>query len=91
MAAHTGVPESSITGPRRDRRTSLARRLAAYLLREECKLTTTQTGEALGGKDHTTVLYALKKFEEEMADAKELRQLTAEVRRALRAETRPTP
>ncbi len=84
VAAHTGVPESSITGNRRDRRTSSARRLAAYLLREESKLTATGAGEALGGKDHSSVLYALKKFEQEQADSADVRKLTAEVRAALR-------
>lgn len=84
VSAHTGVPESSITGKRRDRRTSAARRLAAFLLREESKLTATGTGEALGGKDHSSILYAQKKFEEEHAQSSDLRKLTAEVRAALR-------
>lgn len=85
VAAHTGVPESSITGDRRDRRTSGARRMAAYLLKEESKLPATHAGKALGGKDHSTVLYAQKKFELELAEGSDLRRLTAEVRRALRA------
>lgn len=84
VAAHTGVPESSITGSRRDRRTSSARRLAAFLLREESKLTATRTGEALGGKDHSSILYAQKKFEQEHAESGDVRKLTAEVRAALR-------
>ncbi len=84
VAAHTGVPASSITGSRRDRRTSSARRLAAFLLREESKLTATRTGAALGGKDHSSVLYAQKKFEVEFAESSDVRKLTAEVRAALR-------
>lgn len=84
VAAHTGVPESSLTGSRRDRRTSSARRLAAYLLREESKLTATRTGAALGGKDHSSILYAQKKFEEELAASADVRKLMAEVRAALR-------
>ncbi len=84
VASHTGVPETSIIGNRRDRRTSAARRLAAYLLREESKLTASGAGQALGGKDHSSILYAQKKFEQEHAESADLRKLTAEVRAALR-------
>lgn len=84
VAAHTGVPETSITGAKRDRRTSSARRLAAYLLKEESKLAATHAGKALGGKDHSTILYAQKKFQEELDKSSETRQLTAEVRKSLR-------
>ena len=84
VSAHTGVPESSITGRKRDRRTSSARRLAAFLLREESKLTASNTGQALGGKDHSSILYALKKFEEEHDNDAGLRKLTSDVRNALR-------
>ena len=83
VSAHTGVPESSITGLRRDRRVSSARRMAAYLLREECRLSTKRVGEELGGKDHSTVIYAQRKFEQEMASDLALRRLVAEIRRAL--------
>ena len=84
VATHTGVPESAITGRKRDKRTSSARRLAAYLLREESKLTATGAGNALGGKDHSSILYAQKRFEEEHAESVEVRRLTAEVRSSLR-------
>lgn len=83
VSAHTGVPESSITGSRRDRRTSAARRLAAYMLREESKLTATHAGAVLGGKDHSSVLYAQKRFEEELESNADVRKLAAEVRASL--------
>jgi chromosomal replication initiator protein len=84
VAAHSGVPEAAIVGPRRDRRTSSARRMAAYLLREESKLTASHAGNVLGGKDHSSILYAQKKFEEELASDLEVRKMTADVRNALR-------
>lgn len=84
VSIHTGVPESSIIGSRRDRRTSAARRLAAYMLREESKLTATHTGAVLGGKDHSSILYAQKRFEEELETSPEARKLAAEVRTALK-------
>jgi chromosomal replication initiator protein len=57
--------------------------MAAYLLREECRLSTKRVGEELGGKDHSTVIYAQRKFEQEMASDSALRRLVAEIRRAL--------
>jgi chromosomal replication initiator protein len=85
VSTHTGVPESSIMGARRDRRTSAARKLAAYMLREESRLTATHAGAVLGGKDHSSVLYAQKRFEEELASSPEVRKLAAEVRASLRS------
>ena len=84
VSTHTGVPETAITGRKRDRRTSAARRMAAYLLREESKLTASSTGLALGGKDHSSILYAQKRFEEELGDSSEVRALLVEVRNSLR-------
>jgi chromosomal replication initiator protein len=84
VAAHSGVPEAAIVGPRRDRRTAAARRMAAYLLREESKLTASHTGNVLGGKDHSSILYAQKKFEDELSSDLEVRKMTADVRNALR-------
>ena len=85
VSVHTGVPESSITGPRRDRRTSAARRLAVYMLREESKLTSTHTGAVLGGKDHSSILSAQKRFEEDLASSADVRKLAAEIRSSLRS------
>ena len=62
----TGVAVDRIAGKRRDKATSGARRMAMYMLREEAHLTSARVGEVLGGKDHSTVLYAQKRFEQLM-------------------------
>jgi chromosomal replication initiator protein len=84
VAAHTGVAVEMITGKKRDRRTSSARRLAAYILREDARMPVTQIGDVLGGKDHSSVLYAHRKFSEELSSSSESRLLLNEVRRVLR-------
>jgi chromosomal replication initiator protein len=58
----TGVAVDRIAGKRRDKATAGARRMAMYMLREEAHLTSARVGEMLGGKDHSTVLYAQKRF-----------------------------
>ena len=58
----TGVAVDRIAGKRRDKATAGARRMAMYMLREEAHLTSARVGEVLGGKDHSTVLYAQKRF-----------------------------
>jgi chromosomal replication initiator protein len=40
------------------------RQLAMYLIREMTEYTTTEIGEAFGGRDHTTVMHACQKIEE---------------------------
>lgn len=45
-----------------------ARAIAAYFLRRDTILTLAQIGEVLGGKDHSTILYHLKRVEERAFD-----------------------
>jgi len=54
----------------RDRSRDVARprQVAMYLLREDAKISFPQIGEVLGGRDHTTVMYAIDKIREEIRD-----------------------
>ena len=80
ISEFTGVNIDLITGKRRDKATAEARRMAMYMLREDAHLTSTRVGEALGGKDHSTVLYAQKRFELLMETDSSVRQHLAAVR-----------
>jgi chromosomal replication initiator protein len=79
-----GVPEAALTGPRRDRKTSLARQVAMYLTRELTRSSLSEVGELFGGKTHSTVVYACQKLEHEMKSDAELaaavRQLCARLK-----------
>ena len=57
VSERTGVDIETILGRRRDKRTTHARHMAMYLLREESHLPSTRVGEIMGGKDHSSVLY----------------------------------
>jgi chromosomal replication initiator protein len=64
----------ALIGKRRDKHTALARQVAMYLLREDAHRPLKEVGRLLGGRDHTTVLYAVKKVTEEMESSNRLRQ-----------------
>ena len=52
----------------RDRSQKIAepRQVAMYLLRSETNASLPQIGEVLGGRDHTTVMYAIQKIANEI-------------------------
>ncbi len=60
------VPASDITGKSQKRECTIARQVSMYLMRELTSLSLPEIGREFGGKDHTTVLYAYTKIEEEI-------------------------
>lgn len=61
IADQYGITVAEIQGVHRDKKTAKVRAIAAICLRDLCELPSTRTGELLGGKDHSTILYAWKK------------------------------
>jgi chromosomal replication initiator protein len=62
------LPHSSIVGPSRAAAPLRARQLAIYLCREMTDLSLPQIGREFGGRDHTTVLNAIRRVEHRCAD-----------------------
>jgi chromosomal replication initiation ATPase DnaA len=60
VARKHGVTLSEMLGPSRKRFIAHARFEAAYRLRTECRMSLPQIGRRLGGKDHTTIIHALR-------------------------------
>ena len=83
VSEHTGISIDRIVGKRRDQATAEARRIAMYMLREDAHLTSTRIGQAIGGKDHSTVLYAQKRFEQLMKIDSSKRDHLAAIRNIL--------
>jgi chromosomal replication initiator protein len=59
-AAVFGLAVDDLTGRRNDKRTAWARKLAMYVAREETGASYPALGQAFGGRNHTTVLNAVR-------------------------------
>lgn len=64
VAAHHQVSEAALLGSNRSRPVALARHTAMYLLHEVLHLSLDTTGEIMGGRDRTSVRYAVRKVAE---------------------------
>ena len=84
VAEHYGIPVAALPSPKRNREYALPRQAAMYLMREFTALSTPRIGEAFGGRDHTTVLYALSKIAELAETDPRLRVALEEIRAKLR-------
>ena len=82
VAAGFGLKVSDLTGSSKLRQTAWPRRVAMYLARELTGLTTTEIGEAFGGRDHSTVIHALKKINEELKNPAQIK-LVENIKRSI--------
>ncbi len=71
----------------RSRKVALPRQIAMYLMREDAKISLPQIGEALGGRDHTTVMYGCEKVADLMERDERLRRQITQIREDLYGET----
>ncbi len=62
VAAHFGVTLDQLCGRRRTQGVVLPRQVAMYLVRQLSQLSLVEIGQLLGGRDHTTVIYACEKI-----------------------------
>jgi chromosomal replication initiator protein len=65
VADHEGISMDEMLGQNRSAKIAIPRQLAMYLLREYNQISLPQIGEMLGGRDHTTIMYGIKKVEED--------------------------
>jgi chromosomal replication initiator protein len=61
VANYYSISMDDLLGRGRNRELVHPRQVAMYLAREELQVTLPQIGEALGGRDHTTVMYGVEK------------------------------
>lgn len=64
----------TLTGRGRSKEIAAARQMAMYLAREETGASLPQIGEALGGRDHTTVMYGWEKIASNIEQDDKLRR-----------------
>jgi chromosomal replication initiator protein len=78
-----GVSNERLIGRERTREVALPRQIAMYLLREEGGISLPQIGEMIGGRDHTTVIYACDKVNNLMETDDRLRRQVLKIREKL--------
>jgi len=61
----------------------LPRQVAMYLLREEGSVSLPRIGQELGGRDHTTVMYACDKIAELIQKDEKVRRQVSQLREQL--------
>jgi len=78
-----GLSPEELIGRGRSREVALPRQVAMYLMREEVNASLPQIGEALGGRDHTTVMYACEKVADMIERDDRLRRQVLQIREHL--------
>ncbi len=83
VARHYNVTEADLLGRSRRKAIAQARQMVMYLAREETRTSLPQIGHALGGRDHTTVLYGSEKIASQIETDDALRRDVMAIRESL--------
>ncbi|MEI7848482.1 MAG: chromosomal replication initiator protein DnaA [Chloroflexota bacterium] len=67
----------------RSQRIAEPRQVAMYLLRQETNASLPQIGEAMGGRDHTTVMYAIQKITNDIQIKKDMERKVNRIKQQL--------
>jgi chromosomal replication initiator protein len=67
VAAEWGASVEGLTSKRRTKDLTVPRQVAMYLIREMLDLSLVEIGNLFGGRDHSTVIHAVHKVEEELS------------------------
>ncbi|MBN2181756.1 MAG: hypothetical protein JW715_07560, partial [Sedimentisphaerales bacterium] len=64
VASYFGITPSSMHSAKKNRTVALARHMSMYLTRKHTRMSSSEIGRVMGGKNHATVLLACRKVEE---------------------------
>lgn len=82
-AEHYTIRLSDMLGPKRNRALARPRQIAMYLSKELTNRSLPDIGRRFGGRDHTTVMHAVKKVDELMASDSQIADDVELLKRAL--------
>ncbi|MDR3639930.1 MAG: DnaA/Hda family protein [Humidesulfovibrio sp.] len=80
VCQHYQVNKKDVLGEDRRQNIALARQVAMYLCRHMLGLSYPALGRSFGGKDHSTVIYSVKKIHELQEDTKEMKQVLKDLK-----------
>jgi chromosomal replication initiator protein len=83
VAEYYRVPEDDLRGKQRDKHIVVPRQVAMYLMRQETEASLLEIGQALGGRDHSTVLHGCEKIAREINENTSLRKEVLAIRQQL--------
>jgi chromosomal replication initiator protein len=83
VAKEWQTPIEALLGRDRSQKVAQPRQVAMYLLRKETHASLPQIGEILGGRDHTTVMYAIEKIANDIETKTDLRKRVVNVKQQL--------
>jgi chromosomal replication initiator protein len=83
VSEHYRIPVSDLQGKQRDKHIVVPRQVAMYLMRQETEASLLEIGQALGGRDHSTVLHGCEKIGREINENTALRKEVLAIRQRL--------
>ena len=84
VARTFGVTSEDIRSSKRNSNISNARQIAIYAVREITDLSMNLIGEEFGGRDHSTIVYALKQIEKNMNKDTKLKSTVEDIIKNIR-------
>ena len=86
VAAQRNLKVIDLTGSKRTKEIAESRMLAMYLGRSLTDLSLKDIGQAFGGRNHTTVIHAIKEIESDCEKNEELKRSIQTIKRKLHAD-----
>jgi len=91
VSSYYSLRTEDLLGPRRSRSLAVARQVAMYLARDLTAMSLPQVGQALGGRDHTTVMHGCEKIAALFEKDDEIRHQILEIRNKLYSNGQKVP
>ena len=86
VADHFSLSAEELINRKRDRKTTLARHVAIYLMREGHNCSLTEIGKELGGRNHATILHGYEKIASELSINPNLSNQIAEIKEKINSQ-----
>jgi chromosomal replication initiator protein len=85
VADYFAIPPDDITGKKRDLKTSRARHIVMYLLRQQNNTNLAEIGRVLGNRDHSTVIHGYNRIATDIGSDSQLSKSIEDIRLMLKS------